>query len=147
MLADVAKLVDEAARPDSHATMDANDRQPGQAPAQINFPPGLAPLGALLGDTFSAGTIQQSQPLRQGCVVVEEPTKFVTKIVRTKVVGRTRWNHDEEEKLKKLVEEHGAKGSWRKISELLGSGRSASAVEQHWQVMTGPTRRGSATPS
>ena len=127
--------------------MDANDRQPGQAPAQINFPPGLAPLGALLGDTFSAGTIQQSQPLRQGCVVVEEPTKFVTKIVRTKVVGRTRWNHDEEEKLKKLVEEHGAKGSWHKISELLGSGRSASAVEQHWQVMTGPTRRGSATSS
>ena len=134
--------VDEAARPDSHATMDTNDRQPGQAPAQINFPPGLAPPGAFLGDTFSAGTIQQSQPLRQGCVFVEKPTRF-----RAKVVGRTRWNHDQEEKLKKLVEEHGAKGSWHKISELLGSGRSASAVEQHWQVMTGPTRRGSATSS
>ena len=87
MTRDVKRVrVDEAARPDSHATMDANERQPGQAPAQINFPPGLAPPGAFLGDTFSAGTIQQSQPLRQGCVFVEKPTRF-----RAKVVGRTRW--------------------------------------------------------
>ncbi len=43
------------------------------------------------------------------------------------------------------VEEHGAKRSWQKISEALGSGRTASGVEQHWQVMTGQRQRNGAT--
>jgi hypothetical protein len=43
------------------------------------------------------------------------------------------------------VGEHGAKRSWQKISEKLGSGRTASGVEQHWQVMTGQRQRNGAT--
>ena len=42
------------------------------------------------------------------------------------------------------VGEHGAKRSWQKISEKLGSGRTASGVEQHWQVMTGQRQRNGA---
>ena len=73
------------------------------------------------------------------------PAEEPTKVVRAKGVARARWNRDEEERLKKLVEEHGAKRSWQKISEALGSGRTASGVEQHWQVMTGQRQRNGAT--
>jgi len=73
------------------------------------------------------------------------PPKEPTKTARAKGVARARWNHDEEEKLQKLVDEHGAKRSWQKISETLGSGRTASGVEQHWQVMTGQRQRNGAT--
>ena len=73
------------------------------------------------------------------------PAEEPTKVVRAKGVARARWNRDEEERLKKLVEEHGAKRSWQKISEKLGSGRTASGVEQHWQVMTGQRQRNGAT--
>ena len=73
------------------------------------------------------------------------PAEEPTKVVRAKGVARARWNRDEEERLKKLVGEHGAKRSWQKISEQLGSGRTASGVEQHWQVMTGQRQRNGAT--
>ena len=78
-------------------------------------------------------------------VVCRSLCKSPTTVVRAKFVTRARWNRDEEERLKKLVEEHGAKRSWQKISEKLGSGRTASGVEQHWQVMTGQRQRNGAT--
>ena len=49
-----------------------------------------------------------------------------------------RWSAEEEAELRQLVEEHGPVGTsaWRQIGEILG-GRSASATQQHWEVMRG----------
>lgn len=54
-----------------------------------------------------------------------------------------RWTVDEEARLRALVQEIG-KGKWSKIAERLGTGRSASGVEQHWQIMIGQRKRNSS---
>ena len=47
-----------------------------------------------------------------------------------------RWTQDEDARLREAVAELG-KGKWGLVADRLGTGRSRSAVEQHWQVMTG----------
>ena len=64
---------------------------------------------------------------------------------RARGVARARWNNEEEDHLKRLVGEHGSKREWQLISERLGTGRTASGVEQHWQVMTGQRQRNGTT--
>lgn len=54
-----------------------------------------------------------------------------------------RWTVDEEARLRTLVQEMG-KGKWTAVAEALGSGRSASGVEQHWQIMIGQRKRNSS---
>jgi len=54
-----------------------------------------------------------------------------------------RWTVDEEARLRALVQEIG-KGKWTLIAENLGTGRSASGVEQHWQIMIGQRKRNSS---
>lgn len=54
-----------------------------------------------------------------------------------------RWTVDEEARLRTLVQEMG-KGKWAAVAEALGSGRSASGVEQHWQIMIGQRKRNSS---
>ena len=59
--------------------------------------------------------------------------------------GKTqRWNPDEEEKLRLLVNEYGASGHWPLISEKLETGRTTAGVEQHWQILTGRRKRNSS---
>ena len=48
-----------------------------------------------------------------------------------------RWTADEEEELRGLVAELGARGKWPQIAERLDSGRTPSGVEQHWKIMNG----------
>ena len=47
-----------------------------------------------------------------------------------------RWTQDEDARLREAVAELG-KGKWGLVADRLGTGRTPSAVEQHWQVMTG----------
>ena len=47
-----------------------------------------------------------------------------------------RWTNEEEAKLRSAVGELG-KGKWTLVADRLGTGRSPSAVEQHWQIVTG----------
>ena len=57
-----------------------------------------------------------------------------------------RWTSAEEERLRLLVEELGASGKvWEEIAARLGSGRTPSGLQQHWQIMCG--KRGSGAPS
>lgn len=51
-----------------------------------------------------------------------------------------RWTPEEEQKLKRLVEEHGDK-DWPTISSKLETNRSPAGVEQHWQIMNGKRKR------
>lgn len=51
-----------------------------------------------------------------------------------------RWTCEEEERLKALVHSLGAK-AWGEISRELGTNRSGSGVEQHWNIMTGKRKR------
>jgi len=57
-----------------------------------------------------------------------------------------RWTGEEETTLRLLVEEVGT-GKWAHVAERLGSGRTASGVEQHWQIMTGQRKRNGKTSS
>ena len=54
-----------------------------------------------------------------------------------------RWTVDEEARLRGLVNDIG-KGKWAVVAESLGTGRSASGVEQHWQIMIGQRKRNSS---
>jgi len=53
-----------------------------------------------------------------------------------------RWGAEEEAKLRDLIEERRPAGSqaWGQIGELLG-GRSASATQQHWEIMQGKRKK------
>ena len=62
---------------------------------------------------------------------------------KRKGLPAVRWTPTEEDRLRILVDEIGERG-WSTIAERLGSSRSATAVEQHWQIMVG--RRRKATP-
>ena len=55
-----------------------------------------------------------------------------------------RWTQDEDARLREAVAELG-KGKWGLVADRLGTGRTPSAVEQHWQVMTGQRQRNGAT--
>lgn len=68
------------------------------------------------------------------------------KVKRTRTRGGTtpRWSEAEEAQLLALRNELGER-SWKEIAERLGTNRSASGVEQHWQIMAGKRRR--STPS
>jgi len=56
-----------------------------------------------------------------------------------------RWTSEEEKDLRVLVEDLGT-GKWSHVAERLGSGRTASGVEQHWQIMTGQRKRNGKNP-
>ena len=80
-------------------------------------------LGANVGQVFDGLT--QAQRDRAAIEFREEQSRKAGK----------RWGAEEEAELRELVEEHHPTGSnvdWRQIAELLGTGRSASGVEQHW---------------
>ena len=53
-----------------------------------------------------------------------------------------RWGAEEEAKLRDLIEERrpACANDWRQIGELLG-GRSASATQQHWEIMQGKRKK------
>ena len=53
-----------------------------------------------------------------------------------------RWGAEEEAKLRDLIEERRPSSSkdWGQIGELLG-GRSASATQQHWEIMQGKRKK------
>lgn len=59
---------------------------------------------------------------------------------RTPGVKVPRWSIEEEDKLRSLVERHGTK-DWARIAAELGSHRSPSGVDQHWQILSGKRRR------
>ena len=88
---------------------------------------------------------------------VNEPTKptFGSPMKRVNKSKGGRWGAEEEAKLRDLIEERRPAGSkdWGQIGELLG-GRSASATQQHWDIMRGlrdksgrPTGVGRAAPA
>ena len=65
---------------------------------------------------------------------------------RSRKSGSTvpRWSAEEEERLKAIISTIGDK-DWTMISDQLGTGRSNSGVEQHWQIMTGKRKRDGKT--
>lgn len=67
----------------------------------------------------------------------EELSKTRRRRSRTTV---PRWTSEEEEQLTALVTSLGEK-AWVEVSTQLGSGRTPSGVEQHWQIMTGKRKR------
>lgn len=70
----------------------------------------------------------------------EGPVEGVPKRKRTCGSSVPRWTLEEEERLVGLVEFLGLK-SWALISKELGTNRSGSGVEQHWNIMTGKRKR------
>ncbi len=54
-----------------------------------------------------------------------------------KNVVTQRWTEAEEAVLLSSVKELGTRGKWGQIAERIGNGRTASAADQHWQVLTG----------
>ena len=76
-------------------------------------------------------------------VSAETPSKS-PKRARAPTPSVPRWKAEEEERLRALVKELGTKGTWSTIAERLETGRSKSAVEQHWAILTG--KRKPSTP-
>ena len=70
------------------------------------------------------------------------------KIRRTRARGGTtpRWGPEEEALLRELVAELGEKSAWSTIAKRLGTNRSASGVDQHWQIMMGKKKRRGGEP-
>ncbi|KAL1529807.1 hypothetical protein AB1Y20_000739 [Prymnesium parvum] len=52
----------------------------------------------------------------------------------------SRWTPEEEAKLKELVSQFGVR-AWTQVTDGLGTSRTPSGVEQHWQVMNGKRKR------
>ena len=50
-----------------------------------------------------------------------------------------RWNQEEDQRLLTLVEQLGTEGKsdWASIAQQLGTGRTPTAVDQHWNILTG----------
>ncbi len=49
--------------------------------------------------------------------------------------SRPRWSSEEDKRLRELVTELGVAGRWAAIAMRLGTGRTASAVEQRWSIL------------
>ena len=115
VLCDDADDVDDAARGAGAPGVDL-----AVAAAPLQFPPPTA-------HERSSAEIQR----RLVELTADEPAATAA------VLGPLRkcWRAEEEAELRELVEEHRPTGSneWRQVAELLGTGRSASAVENRWR--------------
>jgi len=115
-------------------------------PAQT-APSGLpAALGAVAPQlALGVGAVARARGVVPGSDGSAAASARAEALKRVRGVARARWNADEERRLVELTHVHGKKREWQLISELLGSGRTASGVEQHWQVLTGQRARNGAT--
>ena len=93
------------------------------------------------------GSVHAGQRQRNGALIPKEhqaahPNTLLSvgqkegSQVERRVRTFVRWTQDEDARLREAVAELG-KGKWGLVADRLGTGRTPSAVEQHWQVMTG----------
>eukprot|EP00316_Scyphosphaera_apsteinii_P000675 CAMPEP_0119299392 /NCGR_PEP_ID=MMETSP1333-20130426/1469_1 /TAXON_ID=418940 /ORGANISM="Scyphosphaera apsteinii, Strain RCC1455" /LENGTH=544 /DNA_ID=CAMNT_0007300803 /DNA_START=41 /DNA_END=1672 /DNA_ORIENTATION=+ len=116
---------------------------PGVLPGQqmhvhmAPMPNNIVPMAAMPGlDQLGAAPQQNSGEQSQ----LGEGGESGKKRGRKSGTSVPRWNAEEEEKLKALVLELGDR-AWKQIAERLGTGRSVSGLEQHWQIMVGKRKR------
>ena len=109
----------------------ANDAAAGAMPGTVAAVP--MPEGGMLpyGQIPSADGVQML-PMPRG----EDKGKRV----RPPGLKVPRWTPEEEEKLKSLVAVHGTR-NWKEIAAGLAAGRTATAVEQHYNILIGKRKK------
>mmetsp|Transcript_4235 Transcript_4235/g.5522 ORF Transcript_4235/g.5522 Transcript_4235/m.5522 type:complete len:657 (-) Transcript_4235:150-2120(-) len=109
--------------------------------------PALVPIHRL--PSVNKQQIQQSLPTDVNRIQTNSATSTLASTIASTMIQENykvarRWTADEEIRLSALVEQLG-RGKWRAIAQALGTGRSASAVEQHWQIQIGQRKRNTSS--
>ena len=83
--------------------------------------------------------LEKAEALIEGMMYEEPPdepevVELLPPLKKRRFAGR--WVEEEEDDLKRLVEELGD-ARWEQVAEQLGTGRSTRGAEQHWEVMQG----------
>merc|ERR1740133_730730 len=94
----------------------------------------LLPHGAvgMIGDVVTAITAEPGPP--NADATTAESEEQAKKRARKSGAKVPRWTEEEEQVLRATVEEMGEE-NWGGCAEKLGTGRSGTGVEQHWQIM------------
>ena len=96
---------------------------------RVEYTDGETEDEVLQEDAFAGAGAPPSQP--EGA---PKAWRFATE--PTEPIERKRWTPQEEEDLRKLVEELGEE-QWDAVAERLGTGRTGRGAEHHWGLMTG----------